>query len=147
MLDRYGTPAAYACIRGGEMYPQIQGTMKMYPRCNGVLVAVQVCGLPTTRDNFFAFHIHDGVDCCGAGFPNAGSHYNPRDAKHPQHAGDLPPLIACKGKAYLAFVTDRFSVYDVIGKTVVIHAKADDFTAQPSGNPGGKIACGVIEKC
>ena len=43
-------------------------------------------------------------------------------------------------------LTDRFSINDVIGKTVIIHAKPDDFTTQPSGNSDGKIACGVIKR-
>ena len=146
MFDCYGTPEAFACIRGGEAYPQIKGTMKLYPHCNGVLVVVQVCGLPPTQDHFFALHIHDGDDCCGDGFPNTGSHYNPRNEKHPQHAGDLPPLLSCSGKAYLAVVTDRFRICDVIGRTVIIHLGTDDFTTQPSGNAGTKIACGVIGK-
>ena len=42
--------------------------------------------------------------------------------------------------------TDRFTVDDAIGKTVVIHSEPDDFRTQPSGNAGTKIACGVITK-
>ncbi|MBP3369234.1 MAG: superoxide dismutase family protein, partial [Clostridia bacterium] len=48
--------------------------------------------------------------------------------------------------AFLAFVTDRFTVSEVVSKTVVIHDRPDDFTTQPSGNAGNKIACGVIER-
>jgi Cu-Zn family superoxide dismutase len=62
------------------------------------------------------------------------------------HAGDLPPLLACNGEAYLAVLTGRFRVKDVMGKTVVIHSRPDDFRSQPSGDAGEKIACGVIRE-
>lgn len=67
-----------------------------------------------------------------------------RAAPHPFHAGDLPPLLSCKGRAYLAVITGRFCVKDVIGRSVVIHAGPDDLHTQPAGNAGAKIGCGVI---
>lgn len=54
------------------------------------------------------------------------------------------PLMGTDGKAFSMFMTDRFTVNEVIGKTVIIHLHPDDFAAQPSGNSGDKIACGVI---
>lgn len=77
-------------------------------------------------------------------FPLTGSHYNPDNCPHPYHAGDLPPLFGNRGIAWSAFLTNRFQVRDVLGKTVIIHASPDDFTSQPAGNSGKKIACGVI---
>ena len=139
-------PLACAGICGGEKYPEIKGTVKFYRHCDGVLVVVQVCGLPETDTNFFALHIHEGGDCCGVDFSNTRGHYNPRGVPHPRHAGDLPPLLACRGKAYLAVITDRFKIQEVIGKTVIIHNDPDDFATQPSGNAGAKIACGVIKR-
>lgn len=141
----YNVPQAYACIYGGENDPEIKGTLKLYTHCDGVLVAVQVRGLPETTTNFFALHIHEGDNCGGRGFSDSGSHYDPKGLPHPQHAGDLPPLLACKGRACLSVVTDRFKIQEVIGKTVIIHSSPDDFTTQPSGNAGSKIACGVIK--
>lgn len=79
-------------------------------------------------------------------FADAMSHYNPNDCEHPHHAGDLPPLFGNDGFALLLFLTSRFSVDEIIGKTVIIHDQPDDFTTQPSGNSGTKIACGVIGK-
>ena len=58
----------------------------------------------------------------------------------------MPPLFWNNGYAFQMFLTDRFTVKEIIGKTVIIHDNADDFTTQPSGNSGEKIACGVIEK-
>jgi len=60
------------------------------------------------------------------------------------HEGDLPPLMSYSGKAYMAVITDRFMINDIVGKTLVIHSDRDDFTTQPSGNAGTKIACGEI---
>lgn len=146
MFHAHSVPQACACICGGELYPEIKGTLKLYAHRDGVLVAVRVWGLPETATNFFALHIHEGGDCYGAGFSNSGSHFDPRKLPHPRHAGDLPPLVSCNGKAFLAVVTNRFCLQDVIGKTVIIHSGPDDFTTQPSGNAGEKIACGVISR-
>lgn len=97
-------------------------------------------------DGFYGFHIHGGGDCGGVDFSNTGMHYNPSGELHPFHPGDLPPLMFTGGGAYLSVLTRRFRVSDVIGKTVVIHSKPDDFRTQPAGNAGQKIACGVIRR-
>ena len=36
------------------------------------------------------------------------------------------------------------SATDVIGRAIVLHANADDYATQPSGDSGPRIACGVI---
>ena len=92
------------------------------------------------------FHIHQGRACSGIGFSGTEGHYNPTEEMHPKHACDLPPLLECKGQAYLSVKTDRFSVDEIIGRTVVIHSDPDDFYTQPAGNAGRKIACGVIRR-
>ena len=76
----------------------------------------------------------------------ADGHYNPTNAMHPQHAGDMPSLLANDGNAFLIFYTDRFHPEDVIGRAVIIHAHPDDMTTQPSGNSGAMIACGEIRE-
>lgn len=139
-------PQAIAHIRGGERYPQISGTMQLHQRKDGVLVTVQVKGLPETATNFFALHIHEGDSCGGGDFSDTKAHYNPDETPHPRHAGDLPPLLSCNGNACLAVLTDRFKISEVIGRTVVIHNAPDDFVSQPAGNAGSKIACGVIKR-
>ena len=136
--------SAIAHISGGEDYPGLRGTVRFIPRCGGTLVVADICGLPDSETGFFAFHIHEGGDCCGSGFPNTGGHYDPEDTEHPRHAGDLPPLLSNRGRAYSQVLTGRFCVSDIIGKTVVIHSRPDNFTSQPAGNAGEKIACGVI---
>ncbi len=139
-------PFAVADIRGSEAYPNLNGQVRFYQRRHCVLVEATVQGLPVNKTGFFGFHIHAGDSCAGEGFPDTGSHYNPNEAPHPSHAGDLPPLLSCHGGAYMTVATGRFHVADIIGRTVVVHDMADDFNTQPAGNAGTKIACGIIRK-
>ena len=138
-------PDAMARIQGGMKAPQLSGCVQFYQERGCVLIVARILGLPReSGTGFFGFHIHQGRNCSGTDFSGTGSHYNPVDQVHPKHAGDLPPLMWCQGNAYLAVKTDRFTVHDIIGKTVVIHSDPDDFHTQPAGNAGKKIACGVI---
>ena len=90
-----------------------------------------------------------GTSCTGNSndeFANAKAHYNPKNCPHPYHAGDLPPLIENNGYSYMSVFLNKFKVKDIIGKVIIIHDMPDDFTTQPSGNSGTKIACGEIKK-
>ena len=143
--------SAQAEIYGSEVYPEIKGYAKFTATRKGTLVTVAVSGLPydagACADRFFAMHIHGGGLCTGNKkdpFANAETHYNPGGCPHPAHAGDMPPLLSVKGRAAMTFLTDNFTPDEIIGKTIVIHSDADDFTTQPSGNSGTKIACGEI---
>ena len=140
-------PYAAAQIRGGTEAPQLSGCVQFYQENGCVLIVAKISGLPKESETgFFGFHIHEGNACSGTDFSSTGSHYNSSDQVHPIHAGDLPPLLECQGNAFLSVRTDRFSVADIIGLTVVIHSDPDDFHSQPAGNAGKKIACGVICK-
>lgn len=139
-------PSAVANIRGGNETPNLSGQVKFYQKKRCVLIVANIMGLPPSRSGFFGFHIHEGDSCTGVDFSATAGHYDPANVPHPRHAGDLPPLMLCNGSAYLAVATDRFRVSEVIGRTVVIHRMLDDFTSQPSGDAGMKIACGVISR-
>lgn len=146
-------PQATAVISGGESYPHISGAVRLYQTNRGVLVRAEISGLPKAdlpcHARIFGFHIHTGTDCGsndGTPFSDALSHYNPGGCEHPYHAGDLPPLFGNDGLALSLFLTDRFTVDEVVGKTVILHDHPDDFTTQPSGNSGTKIACGVLRR-
>ena len=145
-------PQAIATVRGSSAHPKIRGTVRFYQLPQGVLVSAEVDGLPehggACGSSIFGFHIHSGSACSGNAedpFANALAHYNPSECPHPAHAGDLPPLFGNRGYAFSLFLTDRFSVREIIGRTVIIHSDPDDFTTQPSGNAGKKIACGVVQ--
>ena len=144
-------PYAYAKIKGSNDYPNINGIVYFYKVREGVLVSIQVKGLPVSDDickkPVFAVHIHSGSSCTGNNtdpFADAMTHYNPNDCTHPYHAGDLPPIFGVDGLGFSVSLTNRFSAEEIIGKAIIIHASPDDFTTQPSGNSGMKIACGVI---
>lgn len=145
MRNCHAFSCAKAAVRGGPEAPCLSGEVNFFQKPNGVLVIAEISGLPRKNPSgFFALHIHEGSRCSGKDFSSTGGHYNPSGAAHPQHAGDLPPLLSCDGRAYLAVLTNRFCIRDIIGRTVVIHSGSDDFHSQPAGNAGTKIACGII---
>ena len=139
-------PVAVARIRGGRDAFGLSGTVRFYQFPGAVLVEADISGLPDNGSGFYGFHIHEGFACAGEGFSATGGHFNPTNMPHPYHAGDLPPLLAHNGRAYLAVMTDRFSLRDIMGRTVVVHGMPDDFQTQPAGNSGEKIGCGVIQR-
>lgn len=145
------TPDAQAILSGGPGYESVSGIVFFYQAKGGVLLVAQMQGLPQSSGScpadVFGFHVHTGSECTGNAqdpFANTGGHYSPGNCPHPAHAGDLPPLFGCNGYAFLSFFTNRFTVKEVIGRTVIVHRKPDDFTTQPAGNSGPKIACGKI---
>jgi len=141
-------PDAVAWISGNAQNPRLSGLVRFYRTIyGGVLVEAEIFGLPDTdlpgQGNFYAMHIHESGDC-GSDFSHTGMHYNPTGAEHPNHAGDLPPLLGNQGYAFSVFYDKRFTLQEMIGKSVIIHEKPDDFTSQPAGNAGTKIGCGQI---
>jgi Cu-Zn family superoxide dismutase len=104
-----------------------------------------------------AVHIHEKGDCSAADASSAGGHWNPTSVDHgkwgtpPFHAGDLGNLeVGADGTARLTLASKEWSIggspgTNVVGRALIVHAKADDYVTQPTGNAGGRIACGVIE--
>lgn len=142
-------PDAVAWIQGNTETSALSGMVNFYHTIyGGVLVEAQIFGLPNLEipgsSNFYAMHIHETGDCSD-NFEHTGAHYNPKDAAHPNHAGDMPPLLGSQGYAYSVFYDKRFAIPEIIGKAVIIHEGPDDFTTQPAGNAGKKIGCGEIK--
>jgi superoxide dismutase, Cu-Zn family len=120
-----------------------------------VHVNVSVSGL---SPGIHGVHIHEKGNCTGPAFASAGEHYNPLGKHHGlnnpagPHAGDLPNLVVGKdGKGLMNVTTDRVTLlpgpttlFTSNGTSLVIHAGPDDQMSDPSGNSGGRIACGVI---
>ncbi len=137
---------AMAFIKGGENAPRLSGTVWLTDTPAGVRLEARVTGLPPNETGFYGFHLHERGSCAQPSFESAKGHYNPSGAPHPRHAGDFPVLLATNAAdAWLSFVTTRFTVGEVIGRSVVIHANADDYTSQPAGNAGERIGCGIIQ--
>lgn len=147
LLNR-GQSDAIAWMQGNMSWPQLAGSVKFYETSyGGILIEAQIFGLPGIEtpgsSSFFGMHIHEHGNCARP-FNQTGDHYNPSGMPHPQHAGDLPPLLGNQGYAYQVFYDKRFTLEEIIGRSVVIHRMADDFMTQPSGNSGDKIGCGTI---
>jgi Cu-Zn family superoxide dismutase len=151
---------ACAIIHGGPLAPKLKGKVFFEEVSGGTCVAVEVWGLPPYRPaqndqqpiGPHGFHLHEkGI--CKVGDPNnpfmaAGSHWNPTNQPHGNHAGDFPVLFSNHGVAMVTFFTDKFTVADVVGKSVIIHQNPDDYrTQEPAGNAGKRLACGVIKMC
>ena len=104
-----------------------------------------------------AAHIHATGDCSAPDGTSAGGHWNPTDTAHgkwgaePFHLGDLGNIpVGNDGTGSFELTTDLWDLgtgsdLDVVGKAIIVHAGADDFTSQPSGAAGARIGCGVIE--
>lgn len=143
-------PEAEAWVRGGTAFPNISGLVKFYKTMYaGILVEAEFFNLPDVAapgsSNFYAMHIHEYGDCSD-NFSKAGGHYGAPGSLHPNHAGDMPPLLANQGYAWTAFYDKRFTIEDILGRAVIIHQNPDDFHTQPSGNSGPMIACGQIRQ-
>lgn len=138
-------PDAIAYLLGGRANPDLSGEVRFYSTPVGVVVFAEAKGLPRGESRFFGFHIHEGGECGGTPeFSNTGGHYDTDGSPHPRHKGDMPPLLSAGGRALSVFLTDAFSVDEILERAVIIHSHPDDFTTQPSGGAGSRIACGKI---
>ncbi len=123
------------------------GSVTLTPAGDKLRVEVRVVGL---TPGSHGFHIHESGDCSAADAMSAKGHFNPTGKPHGQHAGDLPNLVAdASGKVATSVeLSPQFQLNEgpngIIGRSVVIHAGADDFISQPAGNSGARVACGTI---
>lgn len=117
-----------------------------------VLVRADLTNVPPGPHGF---HVHEVGDCSAPDASSAGGHFNPDSHPHggpddaQRHAGDLGNVRASPaGQASTEMTTNRLTVSagprSVVGKAVVLHADADDLQTQPTGDAGGRIACGVV---
>ena len=128
------------------------GTVTFTQKGNRVGVEAKVSGLTPGRHGF---HVHEKGDCSAPDGMSAGGHFNPTGKPHgnpnlpDHHAGDMPTLVAdASGNATLSSDVDVMTIgsgaTDIVGKAVIVHKDPDDFTTQPTGNSGARVACGVI---
>ncbi|MFQ5720100.1 MAG: superoxide dismutase family protein [Acidobacteriota bacterium] len=131
----------------------VTGTVTFTSTPEGVRVEAHVNGL---TPGSHGFHIHEIGDCSSPDGKSAGGHFNPMGVDHAgpnaaqAHAGDLGNIEAnANGHGMLNRVSSRISLggntTNILSRAVIIHAKADDLTSQPTGAAGGRVACGVIE--
>jgi superoxide dismutase, Cu-Zn family len=136
---------------------QDAGSALLTPAGNKVKVKLDLKGLP---EGEHAIHVHANAKCDGPDFKTAGAHFNPDNKEHgtknPKgpHAGDMPMnlQVMADGTDHVTFETESISlkkdaknsVFANGGTAFIIHEKADDMMTDPTGNAGGRIACGVI---
>jgi len=132
----------------------VSGKLTIVPMGNGVHLTGEIGGL--SPGSTHAIHIHEKGDCSAADASSAGGHFNPSAQPHGKvgsgahHGGDMDNLVAnAEGVAQVNAHAEGVTLgggaaNDVAGKAVIVHAAADDYRTQPTGNAGGRVACGVI---
>jgi superoxide dismutase, Cu-Zn family len=156
-LTRLAPAGAVATAEVRDAAGRVVGQATLTEVSGGVRIVLEVRGLTPGPKGV---HLHGVGTCEGPAFASAGEHFNPRNAQHGllnpagPHAGDLPNVtVDPDGKGRLETFTERVtlgpgstSLLDADGTALVVHADADDFRTDPSGNTGARIACGVVEK-
>ena len=131
------------------------GTAKLLQIPNGVLVRLN---LTKATPGPHAFHVHAVGKCEGPEFTTAGGHFNPTSKKHGllsqegSHTGDLPNVIVPDSGAvtvetvipHVILRAGDHTLADADGSALVLHVGTDDYVTDPTGNAGGRMACGVI---
>ena len=132
----------------------VSGRLTLVPMGGGVHIRGDIGGLPPGSSH--GFHIHEKGDCSAVDAASAGGHFNPAGKPHGRaghgahHAGDSDNLVAdAQGVAHVDAHVEGVSLgggasNDILGRAIIVHANADDYSSQPAGNAGARVACGVI---
>ena len=133
----------------------VSGKLVIVPMGDGVHITGEVGGLKP--GDVRGFHIHEKGDCSAADASSAGGHFNPAATPHGRaghgahHAGDGDNLVAdaqgvARVDAHFAGVSlGGAGANDIAGRALIVHANADDYSSQPAGNAGARVACGIIQ--
>ncbi|UNK42565.1 superoxide dismutase family protein [Luteimonas sp. S4-F44] len=153
-------PAAEAAAASAsvELAPtqghETAGTLRFATVDGRIQVTGTVTGLPPGGTH--GFHVHEKGDCSAPDGTSAGGHFNPASSDHGRvghgahHVGDSDNIVAgTDGTASVDTWLEGATLgdgapTDIVGKAVIVHANADDYVTQPTGNAGDRLACGVI---
>ncbi|WP_367768744.1 superoxide dismutase family protein [Flavobacterium sp. WC2421] len=135
---------------------KVSGTATFTEKNGKVTFVAKLAGL---QPGVHAIHIHEKSDCSAADGSSAGGHWNPTFKKHGKwgvgeyHKGDIGNFTAdANGNGTITLTTDEWCIgcgdqtKDILGKGLIVHQGTDDFTSQPSGNAGARVACSAIIK-
>jgi Cu-Zn family superoxide dismutase len=132
----------------------VSGKLSVSPTPDGVHITGEIGGLKP--NSLHAIHIHEKGDCSAVDASSAGGHFNPGAQPHGRvnhgahHGGDMDNVNAnAEGVAQVQVHASGVTLgggaaNDVAGRAVIVHAQADDYSSQPSGNAGDRVACGII---
>ena len=131
---------------------KVHGVVKFEATADGVKIMYDLSDLAPGKH---AFHIHELGDCDCTDGKCAGGHFNPDGKKHgaptaaERHVGDLGNIEADAKGVAKGELSDKLialgGAHSIIGRSVMIHEKEDDMTTDPTGNAGGRVACGVVK--
>ncbi|HVR43685.1 MAG TPA: superoxide dismutase family protein [Thermoanaerobaculia bacterium] len=137
---------------GSNVSGMVRFTETMADGVPAVLVSIDARNVP---EGVHGFHVHEFGDCSAPDASSAGGHFNPTRKAHgapnenPSHAGDFGNVLAdSNGRVDATYLMREVTLgsgsHSIVGKAIVLHSDPDDLTTQPTGNAGGRIACGVI---
>lgn len=141
--------AAISSASGSE----VTGTAVFKQSGDSITLTVEI---QNATPGLHAVHIHEKGDCSSPDGKSAGGHWNPTEVAHGEwgegefHLGDIGNMtVGDDGAGKIELTTDQWemgtgSIRDIVGKGIIVHAGADDFTSQPSGAAGARIGCGAI---
>lgn len=135
---------------------KVSGEATFTEKNGKVVLLAKLTGL---KPGIHAIHIHEKSDCTAEDGSSAGGHWNPTFKAHGKfgegkyHKGDIGNFAAnVDGEGTVLFETTEWCIgcgdktKDIIGKGLIVHQDTDDFTSQPSGNAGARVACSAIIK-
>lgn len=146
-------PGASAVILPTEG-SDVRGAVRFEERDGLIVVSGRITGL---KPGAHGFHVHEKGNCSARDASSAGGHFNPRGEQHggpyneAHHLGDLGNIVAdATGVAEFSIEVKGISLgtepTSVVGRSVIVHADPDDLVSQPTGNAGGRLACGLISR-
>ena len=157
LLPLFATACAYPEPQGGAPMTLVNsagqaiGTVRAWQTAGGIAFRVDARGLP---HGVHGIHVHPIGRCDPPDFASAGTHWNPTNKQHGlnnpngPHAGDMPNVtVAANGVLQETVILPHANMAELLdadGAAILIHANADDYVSQPSGNSGPKIACAVL---
>lgn len=141
-------PKSGSNVSGSITFTQENGSVTMVATMEGL------------TEGTHAIHIHEKSDCSSPDGTSAGGHWNPTNQPHGKwgapegyHKGDIGNFTAgADGKGSITFTTDQWCIgcgdpnKDILGKGIIVHEGADDYTSQPAGNAGSRVSCAGIIK-
>lgn len=152
MAEQQMQPVASALVDGQD--GAIAGSVTLNDTASGsMLVTLNINGVPAGEH---AVHLHETGDCSAADYKSAGGHIA-GDSEHGvlsangPHPGDMPNMTVgddgvLKGEVFLSALEVDTMIMDDEGAAFIIHEGVDDYTSQPAGDAGARIACGVFQK-